>query len=114
MNAHSLQFDGDIAAGALAVVGKKQKRNIASDELINEMIGAANQFATFVNNTIHVDQITLRHSTLQKSKPSRLPYLAAANAEHEETLMGKANAGPQQVRGVLDAVSPINARYLCE
>ena len=60
-HAHALQFGGDIAPRALAVVGEEQEWDVPFAECANEIHRAGDELAAAVDDAVHVDQKSFSH-----------------------------------------------------
>ena len=58
LDAHAAELDRHVAAGPLAVIGKKQKRHMLFEQAIDKLLRTGDQFRSPINDAIHVDQKT--------------------------------------------------------
>ncbi len=74
LDAQPPQLRGDIAAGALAVVGEKQEWQLEGLQLMNEAVGPIDQRITPIDYAIHVDQESVRHFVLFKKRNHKVKH----------------------------------------
>ena len=93
LDAHACQLGDDVAAGALAVVGQKAKRDVAHPQFVDELIRAGNQLGAAIENAVHVDQVAVLH----KSPPCK---------NKTTRIIGRLSLG-QRIRVVVARVEPV-------
>ena len=58
VNAQPLQTCGDVAPGALAVVGQEEEGDVGLTQSVHEPIRAGDELTTPVDHSVHVNQVS--------------------------------------------------------